>query len=79
MVMMTIFYVGTFLEMLVTGWVTLREHSSVSWPSAGNIEMLFSASLVFDSHALPGTLNLRHRSLNLNQSLLLQQIFSYQP
>ena len=39
MVMRTVFYTDTFL--LATGWLTLREHFSVSWPSAGNSGIQF--------------------------------------
>ena len=65
----TVIDTDTFLEMLVTGWVTLREHLSFSWTIAGksgNFRQL-STRLRTAIQSLPENLKLKHQSPNLSQ------------
>ena len=65
----TVIYTDTFYEMLVTGCVTLREHLSFSWTSAGksgNFRQL-STRLRTAIQSLPENLKLKHQSPNLSQ------------
>ena len=67
----TVIYTDTFYVMLVTGCVTLREHLSFSWTSAGNNGNFrqLSTRLRLAIESLPETLNPKHRSPNVNQTL----------